>query len=82
MFYSLYCQSGLTEAVRESDVSLQKAEQTVLKFVQEYTPPRCCPLAGNSVHADKMFLDKYMPKLMNHLHYRIVDVSTLKELCR
>ncbi|MPC43742.1 Oligoribonuclease, mitochondrial [Portunus trituberculatus] len=40
------------------------------------------PLAGNSVHADKKFLDKYMPKLMKHLHYRIVDVSTVKELCR
>lgn len=44
--------------------------------------PGKAPLAGNSVHADKKFLDKYMPKLMGHLHYRIVDVSTVKELCR
>ncbi|MBN3293785.1 ORN protein, partial [Polypterus senegalus] len=39
-------------------------------------------LAGNSVHADKKFLDKYMPQFMYHLHYRIIDVSTIKELCR
>lgn len=37
---------------------------------------------GNSVHADKKFLDKYMPQFMHHLHYRIIDVSTIKELCR
>lgn len=39
-------------------------------------------LTGNSVHADKRFLDKYMPQFMYHLHYRIIDVSTIKELCR
>lgn len=41
-----------------------------------------CAFAGNSVHADKKFLDKYMPQFMRHLHYRIIDVSTVKELCR
>ena len=44
--------------------------------------PKMCPLAGNTVHVDKMFLEKYMPQFMDHLHYRIVDVSTIKELCR
>ncbi|KAI8504222.1 Oligoribonuclease, mitochondrial [Branchiostoma belcheri] len=74
--------SGLTEAVRKSELSLQAAEYEMLSFVRQYTPPGVCPLAGNSVHVDKKFLEKYMPQFMNHLHYRIIDVSTIKELCR
>lgn len=74
--------SGLTKAVRESKISVTEAEQTVLKFVQTHTPVGKCPLAGNSVHVDKIFINKYMPQLSKHLHYRIVDVSTVKELCR
>ncbi|XP_043936912.1 oligoribonuclease, mitochondrial isoform X2 [Protopterus annectens] len=74
--------SGLTQAVQESKVSLQQAEYEFLSFVRQHTPPGLCPLAGNSVHADKKFLDKYMPEFMRHLHYRIIDVSTIKELCR
>ncbi|XP_062342039.1 small fragment nuclease isoform X1 [Osmerus eperlanus] len=75
-------QSGLTQAVRDSKVSLQQAEYEFLSFIRQHTPPGHCPLAGNSVHADKKFLDKYMPQFMHHLHYRIIDVSTIKELCR
>jgi len=75
-------ESGLTAAVRASKISLPQAEKTFLDFIKQYTPHKECPLAGNSVHADKKFLDKYMPKFMDHLHYRIVDVSTIKELCR
>ncbi|CAH2319417.1 oligoribonuclease, mitochondrial [Pelobates cultripes] len=74
--------SGLTQAVRESHITLQQAEYEFLSFIREHTPPGLCPLAGNSVHADKKFLDKYMPQFMKHLHYRIIDVSTVKELCR
>uniref|UniRef100_A0A8V5H685 Oligoribonuclease, mitochondrial n=5 Tax=Psittaciformes TaxID=9223 RepID=A0A8V5H685_MELUD len=74
--------SGLTKAVKESKISLQQAEYEFLSFVRQQTPPGVCPLAGNSVHADKKFLDKYMPQFMRHLHYRIIDVSTVKELCR
>ncbi|XP_072885893.1 oligoribonuclease, mitochondrial-like isoform X2 [Hemitrygon akajei] len=74
--------SGLTQAVRDSKISLQQAEYEFLSFVRQHTPPGLCPLAGNSVHADKKFLDKYMPQFMRHLHYRIIDVSTIKELCR
>lgn len=74
--------SGLTEACRKSETSLTQAEDAMVKFVESHVPGKCCPLAGNSVHADKKFLDKFMPKFMNHLHYRIVDVSTLKELAR
>ncbi|KAG0729114.1 Oligoribonuclease, mitochondrial [Chionoecetes opilio] len=74
--------SGLTDSCRKSTVSLSAAEDQLLQFVTEHTEKGKAPLAGNSVHADKKFLDKYMPKLMKHLHYRIVDVSTVKELCR
>ena len=75
-------QSGLIKAVQESSVSVRKAEEMVLNFVKTYTERNKCLLAGNSVHVDKMFLNKYMPKFVDHLHYRIVDVSTVKELCK
>ncbi|GFS07885.1 small nuclease [Elysia marginata] len=75
-------QSGLTESVRNSTISTEEAEAKVLSFVRQYVPPGKCPLAGNSVGTDKLFLERYMPKLAAHLHYRIVDVSTIKELCR
>ena len=63
-------------------MSLAEAEEQMLQFVQTHTPKGKCPLAGNSIHVDKKFLDKYMKRFMEHLHYRIVDVSTVKELCR
>nr|XP_058940757.1 oligoribonuclease, mitochondrial-like [Pocillopora verrucosa] len=75
-------ESGLTAAVKASKTSLSEAQQIFLEFIKKHTPAKQCALAGNSVHWDKKFLDKYMPKFMNHLHYRIVDVSTVKELCR
>uniref|UniRef100_A0A3B5MLF0 Oligoribonuclease, mitochondrial n=1 Tax=Xiphophorus couchianus TaxID=32473 RepID=A0A3B5MLF0_9TELE len=74
--------SGLIQAVQNSKMTLEQAEYEFLSFVRQHTPPGQCPLAGNSVHADKRFLDKYMPQFMYHLHYRIIDVSTIKELCR
>ena len=75
-------QSGLTEACRRSKVTLSELEDQMLSFVQKHTPERKCPLAGNSVHMDKRFLDKYLKRFSSHLHYRIVDVSSIKELCR
>lgn len=75
-------ESGLTQQSRESKTSVSEAESELLEFVKKYTPPSSCPLAGNSVHVDKLFLEQYMPKFLQHLHYRIVDVSTIKELCR
>lgn len=75
--------SGLTEAVRASEVSVADAEREVLSFIAEHVPePRVAPLAGNSVHADRMFLRRYMPEVEAHLHYRNVDVSTVKELAK
>lgn len=74
--------SGLTEACKKSKVSLQAAEMEMLSFVRQHTPPGKCALAGSSVHADRVFLMKHMPQFLHHLHYRIVDVSSFKEICR
>ena len=57
-------------------------EQIMLEFVKQMVPKGKCPLGGNSVHMDRMFLLKYMPEFTSYLHYRNVDVSTVKELCR
>ena len=54
-------QSGLTDACRKSEISLAQAEAAMLEFVAQHVPPGKCPLAGNSIHADKKFLDKYPP---------------------
>jgi len=75
--------SGLTEAVRRSQLSAGDAEKLVLEFVTSHVPePGHAPLAGNSVHADRAFLRKHMPALEAWFHYRNVDVSTVKELAR
>lgn len=62
--------------------SLFIAALQVLAFVQQHTEYQQAQLAGNSVHVDRVFLQRRMPELLEHLHYRIVDVSTVKELCR
>jgi oligoribonuclease len=75
--------SGLTEAVRASTVGLAEAERAVLDYVRTFIPdPRSAPLAGNSIATDRMFLARDMPELDGYLHYRMVDVSSIKELCR
>ncbi|RXG67560.1 Oligoribonuclease, mitochondrial [Armadillidium vulgare] len=74
--------SRLMEEMQTSDITLSMAEDKILEFLVQHTKQGKAPLAGNSVHANKKFIDKYMPKVMKHLHYRIVDVSTLNELCR
>lgn len=68
--------------MQESNISVEKAEELVLNFVKDHTEPGKAVLAGNSVHVDKQFLKCYMPKFLEHLHYRILDVSTVKELCK
>ncbi len=79
----MHATSGLTDAVRASTVRMDDAEEQLLAFVAEHVPEaRTAPLAGNSVHADRAFLRRYMPAFESHLHYRNVDVSTLKELCK
>lgn len=74
--------SGLVEAVRASRVSEAQAEEQVLAFLREHCVERSAPLAGNSVWNDRLFLRKYLPRVEAYLHYRIVDVSTVKELVR
>ena len=82
MFRLQLTKSGLVKSCRESQISVQAAEEEILSFVKMHTNPGECCLAGNSIGEDKRFLIKFMPNLINHLHYRIVDVSTIKELCR
>ena len=72
--------SGLVERVRASTVSEQEAEQETLAFIRQYVPKGKSPLCGNSVHQDRRFLWRYMPTLEAWFHYRLLDVSTLKEL--
>jgi oligoribonuclease len=75
--------SGLTEAVRASTVSVADAEEMILSYVKAHVPePRTAPLCGNSIATDRGFLARDMPRLDAHLHYRMIDVSSLKELCR
>ncbi|XP_029681051.1 probable oligoribonuclease isoform X1 [Formica exsecta] len=74
--------TGLTENSRSSTISLEDAEKMVLNFLQKYIPRGVCPLAGNTVYMDRFFLYKYMPLVNNFLHYRIIDVSAIKEVVR
>ncbi len=79
----MHAKSGLTEEVRASAVSLEEAESAVLAYIKEWVPdPRTAPLAGNSIATDRGFIARDMPALDAHLHYRMVDVSSIKELCR
>ena len=75
-------QSGLMQACKNSQISLCTAEKELLKFLKSYVPERKCPIAGNSVYMDRLFIMKYMPSVHEYLHYRIIDTSTIKELCR
>ncbi len=74
--------SGLVDKVRASSVTEKAAETEIVNFLQQFCGPRLAPLAGNSVHQDRRFLKRYMPELEGYLHYRNVDVSTVKELVR
>jgi oligoribonuclease len=75
--------SGLVERVRASTISDADAETAVLAFLDAHVPAKERPvLAGNSIHQDRRFVRRYMPALDKRLHYRMVDVSTVKELAR
>ncbi len=76
----MHARSGLTDKIRASTVTLAQAEDAVASFVAAHCARGVAPLCGNSVWKDKQFLERYMPRVMEHLHYRIVDVSTIKEL--
>jgi oligoribonuclease len=74
--------SGLIDRVKASTVTEAEAEAQMLDFVTQHVPARQSPLCGNSVHQDRRFLVRYMPKFEDYLLYRNLDVSTLKELAR
>lgn len=79
----MHAHSGLTEEVRASTVTLADAEDAVLDYVRRHVADgKSAPLAGNSIATDRGFIARDMPKLDSHLHYRMVDVSSVKELCR
>ena len=73
-------QSGLTQRVRESTVSMAEAEAQTLAFLEQWVPKRSSPICGNSICQDRRFLYRHMPRLEGYFHYRNLDVSTLKEL--
>jgi oligoribonuclease len=75
-------ESGLIEAIKKSTISLAEAERQTLEFVSKYCKPKSSPLCGNTIYQDRRFLIEYMPKLEEYMHYRLVDVSTIKELVK
>lgn len=74
--------SGLTDRVMNSKISCEEAEKATLDFIKKYCPPESSPLCGNSIGQDRRFLVKYMRELNDYLHYRSVDVTTVKELIK
>ena len=79
---STHQRSGLVARVRASSTDLAAAESQTLDFLKQYVVPQTSPLCGNSVHQDRRFLSKYMPKLEAFFHYRNLDVSSVKTLAR
>lgn len=74
--------SGLTDAVRASTVTLQQAQDETLAFIRKHCMPKTALLAGNTVWQDRLFLNKYTPSIVEYLHYRLIDVSSVKELVK
>ena len=79
----MHSRSGLTEEVRSSTIDLAAAEEMVLDYIRSHVKaPKTAPLAGNSIATDRGFIARDMPALDDYLHYRMIDVSSIKELCR
>ena len=74
--------SGLIDKVRASTYSEAEVERLLIEFLKPLVAERTAPLCGNTVHQDRRFMARYMPAFDNYLHYRIIDVSTLKELAK
>jgi len=80
---AMHTKSGLIQEIRASTLSLAEAGQQALAYVARHVPkPKTAPLCGNSIGVDRRFLDRQLPDLDAYLHYRSIDVSSLKELCR
>jgi oligoribonuclease len=79
----MHTSSGLLAAIEASEVSLADAGRVTLDFIRGHVPePRTVPLCGNSIGTDRRFLAAHLPEIETYLHYRSIDVSTIKELCR
>jgi len=78
----MHTDNGLLDAVKKSDVSLQDAERALMETVTKWCAYREGILAGNSIHADRRFMVDYFPTIDGYLHYRMIDVSSIKELVR
>jgi oligoribonuclease len=79
----MHTASGLLDALATATTTVEDAEQQVLDYIQRWVPDRRkAPLCGNSIATDRTFITRYMPKLDDHLHYRMIDVSSIKELAR
>lgn len=80
---NMHATSGLTTSVRESTTTLGAAEKLVLDYIKSHVPEaNAAPLCGNSIATDRSFLNRDMPLLDEHLHYRMIDVSSIKELAK
>lgn len=80
---AMHTRSGLLEAIGASTTTVEEAGAATLKFLEEHIPePRTVPLCGNSIGTDRRFLARWLPEIDTWLHYRCVDVSTIKELAR
>ncbi len=77
-----FAESGLTEKSRNSTISMEEGERMIMDYLAKHTEKGKSPLCGNSVGEDKRLIYKHMKNLYSHLHYRVVDVSTIKELAR
>jgi oligoribonuclease len=79
----MHTRSGLLPAIAASEISLEEAGRQTLEFIKRHVPDaRTVPLAGNSIGTDRRFLAAYLPEIEDHLHYRCIDVSSIKELAR
>jgi oligoribonuclease len=79
----MHTQSGLLVALESATTTVEEAEQQALEYVRRFVPERRkAPLCGNSIATDRSFIARYLPQLDAHLHYRMVDVSSIKELSR
>jgi len=74
--------SGLVDRIKNEGVTVEEAEEATLAFLSQWVEPNTAPLCGNSIWNDRRFLEKEMPRLLDFLHYRMVDVSTVTELAR
>ncbi len=81
--FDMHTRSGLLTAIQQSTITLAEAGAETLAFLKQWIPEaRTVPLCGNSIGTDRRFLDAYLPEVENYLHYRSVDVSSIKELVR